>query len=677
MWTSTAASGFGDRMIMLAALALLGGLAAGGDSTSTQAGTQFFFFMPYLFFSVLGGWAADRLPRKWLLMVCDEARGLLLLLAVFLVASTTDMGFIPPDAVWFSFPWPEPLRDLSLGSWAITGNEFAAYQTWKVYAMLFAIGIFAAIFNPTRNAIVPQLVERQQMQPANAVVLVINVVFSMIGMIVGGRIISPDEASSVQTGLLVGALFYLISGSFFAFMKPKDTRILMEHEAPRAAVSLWDAMKYVACHRRVIWLILIDVLVWGAAATMYSGVIGLCKVHYGLAGDDLMKEFTQVSASLGFGMLAGAVVIGLIRTRQQAPLVMGVALAIAGINVLLVSVLPIPFVTYFGAFLVGVAGNVAIVSVISLLQSIAPNAVRGSVMGLAAMTTTVVSVTIYGAIWQLPDADEKIIYVLYVLGPLLVLVGLSYALHYLTHGPMPTAGSNFFRHLIRFFCLVWHRLEWSGRHHIPQTGPVILASNHTTALDPFILQSACPRQIRWLMLTSYRFKALNFFWKIINPIFIDDSNGELANASTQVRQVVKRLKEGDILGIFPEGGLQYDNRILKEFEDGVAVTGKLGKAQIVPCWIEGTPRSKSLLTHFLKPGHCRIAFGEPFTPDRKAKPEDITAELRRRMLELAWDATDQARDTCPQCDDDLRQTIAERSPVCLGCGCEIPNRILS
>lgn len=639
MWTSTAASGFGDRMIMLAALALLGGLAVDGDSTSTQAGTQFFFFMPYLFFSVLGGWAADRLPRKWLLMVCDESRGLLLLLGVFLIGGA---------------------------------SQIDSDKEWQVYAMLFAIGIFAAIFNPTRNAIVPQLVERQQMQPANAVVLVINVVFSMIGMIVGGRIISPDEASSVQTGLLVGALFYLISGSFFAFMKPKDTRILADHEEPRTAVSLWDALKYVASHRRVIWLIVIDVLVWGAAATMYSGVIGLCKVHYGLTGEPLMKEFTQVSAALGFGMLAGAVVIGLIRTRQQAPLVMGVALAMAGLNVLLVSVLPIKIVTYFGAFLVGVAGNVAIVSVISLLQSIAPNGVRGSVMGLAAMTTTVFSVAIYGAIWQLPDADEKIIYVLYGLGPLLMAVGLSYALYYLSHGPMPTAGANFFRHLIRFFSLVWHRLEWTGRHHIPTTGPVILASNHTTALDPFILQSACPRQIRWLMLTSYRFKALDFFWKIINPIFIDDSSGERTNASQQVRQVVKHLKEGDILGIFPEGGLQYDDRVLKVFEDGVAVTAKLGKAQIVPCWIEGTVRSKSLLAHFLKPGHRRVAFGEPFTPSKQDKPEEITAELRRRMLRLAWEVTDQVRDTCPECECDIRQTVQDKGPACPECGFKIP-----
>jgi 1-acyl-sn-glycerol-3-phosphate acyltransferase len=605
MWTSTAASGFGDRMIMLAALALLAGVAAEADSTSVQAGTQFFFFLPYLFFSVLGGWAADRLPRKWLLMACDESRGLLLLLGVFLIggASTVD-----PD------------------------------KRWQVYAMLFAIGIFAAIFNPTRNAIVPQLVARSQMQPANAVVLVINVVFSMIGMIVGGWIIDPGEASSIETGLWVGAIFYLVSGSFFAFMKPQDHRLFPGDAGPaKASTSLIDGLRYVRNHRRVIGLILIDVMVWGAAATMYSGVIGVVKVHYQLAGDDLIREFTQVSAALGFGMLAGAVVIAVIRTRQEGPLIMGVALAIAGINVLLVSLIPWRPVTYLGAFMVGVSGNVAIVTVISLLQSISPNAVRGSVMGLAGMVTTMVSVTVYGLIWLLPgNADHIIINVLLVLGPVLILTGLIYAMRYLLSGPMIHRGANALRHLVRFFCLVWHRLEWRGRHHIPRHGPVILAANHTTALDPLLMQSACPRQIRWLMLTSYRFRALEWFWRLIDPVFIDmDDSGARVNPARQVRQVVKHLKAGDCLGIFPEGGLQYEHRVLQPLEEGVAAMARLSQAQIVPVWIEGTARSRNMLVHLFQPGHRTISFGRPFTPGPKDDPTAITAELRRRMLELA------------------------------------------
>src|SRR5690625_5006019 len=101
MWTSTAASGFGDRMIMLAGLALLGGLVAGThNSTSVQASTQFWFFLPYILFSMPAGWIADRVPRKWLLFACDESRGIILLLSFFAVAAATGVSALPPQYHW-------------------------------------------------------------------------------------------------------------------------------------------------------------------------------------------------------------------------------------------------------------------------------------------------------------------------------------------------------------------------------------------------------------------------------------------------------------------------------------------------------------------------------------------------------------------------------------------------
>jgi len=354
MWTSTAASGFGDRMIMLASLALLGGLAADIDSTAINAGINFWFFLPYVFFALLGGWIADRLPRKWVLFCCDEFRGLLLLVGYFSLAGAA--AVLPESA------------------------------HWRVFIMLFFIGVFAAIFNPTRNAIVPQIVDRSQLQPANALVTVIGVVFSMVGYIVGVKIINPDQASSVRMGLFMGATFYLISGTFFAFMRPRPAHMgLTGPVAPEARTnpSLGQALRYAVNHRRVIRLIGLDVLVWSAAALMYTGVIGLCKVHYGIEGKPLLEEVGYVSALLGFGMLFGAVVTGVIRTRQESGTVIGVALVCAGVSVMAVSLLPFKPVTYVGAFCVGVFGNVAIVTVLSLLQSIAPNHVRGSDLAAA------------------------------------------------------------------------------------------------------------------------------------------------------------------------------------------------------------------------------------------------------------------------------------------------------
>ncbi|MEM1107086.1 MAG: MFS transporter [Planctomycetota bacterium] len=611
MWTSTAASGFGDRMMMLAALALLGGFGLAADSTQINAGTQFWFFLPYFLFSIAFGWVADHLPRKWIMLGCDEGRAAVLLVALLMVPAT------------------------------MVAPQVAPGQEWKIYAALFAVGTFAALFNPTRNAIIPQLVPLPQLSSANAMLLGIGVVSSMVGLIVGDFIIDPERAVTVRRGLFTAVVFFSVSGLFFAFLRVHQPVVNKPDTAKTH--SFKHAAKYVVQHRRVIELIVLHVLIWGAAMVVYNSVLAIGKELFALEDKALQSHFVWMGGMLGAGMLAGAGVVVVIGTlRERVPLAMG-CLLITGACVLLVALIPVRAISFALAFGVGLFGNVVIISVITLLQTVTPNYIRGRIMGLDSTINTASSVIINYLIWRLPDADQNIMIVLFVLGPLLMLIGGYYMIRYLIRGPMPAAGGNFFRHLVRLFCLVWHRLEWTGRHHIPESGPVILASNHTTALDPFLMQSACPRQIRWLMLTSYRFRAIEFFWKIINPIFIDDSNPEgPSNASKQVRQVVSHLKEGDILGIFPEGGLQYDHRVLQPFEDGVAVTARLSKAQIVPCWIENTPRSKSLLVHFFKPGKRRIVFGEPFTPNKKAKPEDVTAELRRRMIALASGPVEEA-----------------------------------
>jgi len=605
MWTSTAASGFGDRMMMLAALALLGGFGLAAESTQINAGTQFWFFLPYFLFSIGFGWIADHMPRKWIMLGCDESRAVILLIAVLMVPA----GMVAPEVA--------------------PGHE------WKVFAALFAVGTFAALFNPTRNAIIPELVPLHQLSSANAMLLGIGVISSMIGLIVGDFIIDPEHAVTVRRGLFVAVLFFSISGVFFAFLKVNHASA---RSVPRRSHTFRQAAVYVMKHRRVVELIVLHVLIWGAATVVYNSVLAIGKELFGLEDKALQSHFVWMGGMLGAGMLSGAGVVVLIGTLRERLTVAMLSLFMAGLCVLLVALIPVRPISFALAFGVGLFGNVVIISVITLLQSVSPNYIRGRIMGLDSTINTLSAIIVNLAIWKMPDADQNIMRVLYVLGPVLMVVGVVYTLKYLTQGPMPNTCANFFHHLVRLSCLVWHNVEWQGRHHIPSHGPVILAANHTTALDPFLLQTACPRLIRWLMLTSYRFKAAEFFWKSIDPIFIDyDEQGERVNASRQVRQIVRSLKKGHCLGIFPEGGLQYDNRILQPFEDGVAVTAKLAKAQIVPVWIEGTVLSKSMLLHLLKPGHRRITFGQPFTPDPSASPQEITAELRRRMIALASD----------------------------------------
>jgi 1-acyl-sn-glycerol-3-phosphate acyltransferase len=631
MWTSTAASGFGDRMIMLAALALLGGIAQTADSAGILASTQFFFFLPYLIFNIFGGWLADHLPRKWLLLACDESRGMILLGSFFLLLSASGAA-----------EQPEHLH-------------------WKVYAALAAIGTFAAIFNPTRNAIVPQIVPMRQLQSSNAIILVINVSASMVGMVVGTKlIINPQDVSTVRTGLMLGAMFYIVSGMFFAFMRP----IHVIRAQTGNSRSLAQAARYASKHKRTITLILVNTMVWGSAAVVSTGVMGVLKIHYGMTGEVLFEKYGIVAALMGTGMLFGAAVVVIIGTRRESAIVLTFGLFMAGLCTLIFGAVPWLPVSYVSAFGVGLFGNIAIIAAITILQAICPNYIRGRIMGLNALVNTAFSVTVYGIIWQIPKADYWVLIIMLVLGPTLMAVGLTTMIRHLCSGPMPNKMANVFWRATRLFCFSWHGLAVYGKQHIPADGPAVIASNHTTAMDPFLIQSCSIRMVRWLMLTSYRLKIGNLMWEAIEPICIehDLASDQRGSAMRQVRQIVGELKKGHLVGMFPEGALQYDSRKLKEFEEGAAVVARLSGAQIVPCWVDGTVVSRSMLMHVLKPTSSSITFGKPFTPAKSDSPEDITAEIRRRIIILS---KQRKSHWCPECGYDQRgNPDADHCPEC-------------
>lgn len=603
MWASVAASGFGDRIIMSAALILLGAMAADTDAgrVSYNAATQFFFFAPYLVLSFTAGWLADKLPRKWILLTCDELRACVLIVAL-------------------------------IGVYGLSGDPvMAADSRWQVYLVLVLIGSLAATFNPTRNAMIPQIVRQKQLQAANALIIGLGVVASMIGAIAASKILNADKGETIKYGLIIAVSFYAISGTFFAFLKPRDA-----DRAEQTDRSLRQAVRYLRCHKRHIRLILVFTLVWGSAMIVYNAALTFGHLHFDFVGDALFNHYQLIAATIGGGMLVGAGVISVIRTQREATLVLKLSLIGAALSMAVFTTVPYRPVHFASGLLIGVFGNMSIINVLSLLQVLSPNYIRGRVMGLANIVSTVGTVTINGVIWQLPNADNWMPATVLTTAALLLLVGGVGLAITLPRGPLAIPGANVFWRINRLFTFSWHRVTFHGRHHIPGSGPVVIAANHTTAMDPFLIQAGCTRLVRWLMLTSYRMRVGNLLWNSIDPICIDHdiTTGERGNAMKQVRQIVGELKKGDVVGMFPEGHLQYDNRQLKPFEDGAAAVARLAGATIVPCWVDGTVVSKSMLKHVLKRTHSSVTFGPPFKPERGDSVEQITAEIRRRIIEL-------------------------------------------
>ncbi len=607
MWSSVAASGFGDRLLQLAAEPMLGVYIPGTSAAQVTAAIMFCFFLPYMVLTVVGGWLADHLPRKWIMLACDEFRAVILLIAFFMAAG--------------------------LG----TTKAIDSSHHWKVYLVLAATGAFAAIFNPAKQSTVPQIVRTEHLQPANAVLAGIALIASLIGLRIGGPIV---ENVSVQMGLMVGVLSYGISGFFFAFMKPVHRPPRAEPRstgAARARGGLAGALTYMARHEAVRHLVILNILFWSGAWVVNAAIAALNRTQYGIPVETYLTSKSKMLAVLGAGLLAGSLVVIWIRTRRESGLVALAALVAASVSMFGLALNRSYTFGLVLAFTIGLFGGVFLICIDTLTQSITPNHIRGRVFGTRALLNTVSAVVVNLLIWRAPDADFWMIPVLAVTAAATGIVAVWSLWRSLRRGPLESYRLNVMWHIVRVYMLVWHRLRWVNRHHVPLSGPAIIASNHTTGLDGFMIQIAVPRTIRFLMDRIHMFRILNFIWNAADMIGIDPQRTEMA----PVREVVRRARAGELVGIFPEGSAQRDRRELMPFHGGVGMVAVRSHALIVPVWIEGTPRSKHMFWHFVHPSRSTITFGRAYRPDPTLSNDQVAEDLRQRMMALAGDANRQ------------------------------------
>ena len=597
MWSSVAASGFGDRLIQLAAWSMLGMQLPGSNAASIQAGVSFFFFLPYVIFGPIGGWLADTLPRKWIMLFCDEARAAVLFIAFLLVPAGAAVA-IPGD------------------------------HHWKVFAIIAAVGTLAAIFSPTKAATIPQIVSLRQLQPANAIVLGIAVIASLIGLAVGQWIIGRW---SVRIGLTVAILSFAVSGTFFAFMKLRPHTGQAIGEKPSELQRFIEAVHYVRHHKPIWQLIGLSMLFWAAATVLLATIAALCKTRYGFEDQDVAERTAIMMAMLGTGMLCSSLWVAWINSRRESGWFVMIALLLAGGCMAAMAVNRSYTAGLIFTLATGFFGNAGMICVATLTQSIAPDYIRGRVFGVRDLLNTTSAVVVNLVIWQMPNADIHMVPALFAVAGVLAIVAVWGFWLQITTGPQDIKAQNVAWRLCRAYTLVWHRLRWVGREHVPTTGSIILAANHTTGIDPLLIQAALPRQIRWVMLKSYHYWFLAPLWKIIEPITVEQNGSD----TSPMRVMLRTLKENDqAVGIFPEGGAQRGDRTLKPFQPGIGLLAKRSGATIVPVWIEGTPQTQNMLWHFLKPSRSTIVFGKPFKPDPDMTNQEIADELRKRMLEM-------------------------------------------
>ncbi|MBK3333146.1 1-acyl-sn-glycerol-3-phosphate acyltransferase [Persephonella atlantica] len=176
------------------------------------------------------------------------------------------------------------------------------------------------------------------------------------------------------------------------------------------------------------------------------------------------------------------------------------------------------------------------------------------------------------------------------------------------------------------------RVEVSGTENIPEKGGCIIASNHRSNLDPFVLNVISPRPILF-MAKEELFKIPVLSWLIKKAgAFPVKRNGRDIKA---MKKALTLLKEGYCIGIFPEGG-RAKPKEFKNPQSGVGLLVSKTEAPVIPVRIEGTDDVYPVGSKFPKVGKSIITvrIGSPIEIDRTADYREISKEIMERIKKL-------------------------------------------
>ena len=131
-------------------------------------------------------------------------------------------------------------------------------------------------------------------------------------------------------------------------------------------------------------------------------------------------------------------------------------------------------------------------------------------------------------------------------------------------------------------------VRYHGKENYDLKAPYITMSNHNSALDPLILAYPCKKyEVRFVgkkELAKVKWVS-NLLNKGLHMITVDRHNSDLA----AMRLCVKTLRDGYVLGIFPEGTRHHED-LMSEVETGAAVLALRAKVPILPVYIQSKPK---------------------------------------------------------------------------------------
>ncbi len=188
---------------------------------------------------------------------------------------------------------------------------------------------------------------------------------------------------------------------------------------------------------------------------------------------------------------------------------------------------------------------------------------------------------------------------------------------------------HFFKSLILPFVLLFYNPKTVGYKYKKIKGKAILISNHQSMWDPLMISYFLLRPVHWMGKSELFEKPITrFFFKAVKTFPVHRGKGDLS----AIKHAFKILRDGKILGIFPQGTRRKNGEI-GEFETGAAMIALRNKAPVIPIFVKGDyTKFKRMIVIAGQPINLSDHVGTGKGPETVAK---ATKLLEDKMRELS------------------------------------------
>ncbi len=180
------------------------------------------------------------------------------------------------------------------------------------------------------------------------------------------------------------------------------------------------------------------------------------------------------------------------------------------------------------------------------------------------------------------------------------------------------------RALFKILFAVGLRLRVEGTENIPKEGPLVIACNHLSLLDPPVLGTAASRKVHFMAKEELFVPVLGTIYKILGAFPVRRGGADRA----AIKHGIEILESGQVLAIFPEGTRSKTGKLGKA-QPGALMMASKAKATIVPACIIGTDYKR----HGRIWPKVTVRFGKPIPfPQDAVVSKELLLELTDDMM---------------------------------------------